>query len=79
MKAGNPPRPLFAARPAVQGVPPLGNVPTAYDVKFYEDWMTGVAAMVIANAESGAGMNFDRAANDELGKLLKRLVPQEPA
>ncbi|MDD2877303.1 MAG: virulence factor SrfC family protein [Acidiphilium sp.] len=76
---GNPPRPVFAARPAVLGLPPLGPVPTAYDTRFYADWIRSMARLIEQNAETGVDNGFDRAANDALGTMLARLEPRAAA
>jgi len=76
---GTPPRPVFMARPVVQGLPALGPTPAAYDTRFYAEWIRSVVELITANAESGAGAGFDRAANDALGSLLTQLAPGEAA
>jgi len=76
---GNPPRPVFTARPPVTGFPQLGATPTAYDTRYYADWIRAVVELITANAESGAGAGFDRAANDALGGLLTQLAPRDAA
>ena len=74
-QVGKPPKPIFVARQPVGELPPLGPVPTAYDTRFYAEWISAVAELIIANATSGAGTGFDRAANDALGALLTQLAP----
>jgi len=76
---GKPPRPVFMARPPVVGLPALGPTPTAYDTRYYAEWISAVVELITANAESGAGAGFDRAANSALGALLTELAPREAA
>jgi len=67
------------ARPPVVGLPALGPTPTAYDTRYYAEWISAVVELITANAESGAGAGFDRAANSALGALLTELAPREAA
>jgi hypothetical protein len=78
-QVGNPPRPVFGARPPVRGLPELGIAPAGYDLRFYADWIRSIVEVLIANAESGADLGFDRAANDALGTLLSRFAALEAA
>jgi hypothetical protein len=78
-QVGKPPQAIFMARPPVRELPLLGPLPTAYDTRFYAEWISAIAELIIANATSGAGAGFDRVANDALGTLLTQLTPRELA
>ena len=66
--AGPGQRRIFAARPAVTGLPPLTEQPSPYDRAFHVDWMTAFVRMAEDNVVDQSAEPFDRAANDALGR-----------
>jgi hypothetical protein len=69
-------RRIFAARPAVRGLPALGEQPSAYDRAFHVDWMVAFARMMEDNVSDRSAEVFDHHANDLLGAVVKRLQPE---
>jgi hypothetical protein len=65
-------RKVFAARPAVRGLPPLKTQPTPYDRSLHVDWMAAFVRLMEDNVSDLSAEDFDRAANDALGALIKR-------
>ena len=66
-------RTIFAARPAVQGLPPIGPKPMPYDGRFHVDWMTAVARTMEDNVQDAASGPIDVARNERLGRILAGL------
>jgi hypothetical protein len=73
--AGPNQRRIFAPRPAVQGLPPLGDQPSSYDRTFHVDWMAAFVRMMEDNVSDQSAEDFDRNANDELGAMVRTLAP----
>jgi hypothetical protein len=71
-RAGRDQHPVFAPRPPVNGLPPLGPEPAAYDKMLHVDWITAFSALVAGNAQAGSG-DVDWAANARLGEVLRAL------
>ncbi|MDW8399479.1 MAG: virulence factor SrfC family protein [Acetobacteraceae bacterium] len=72
VRAGRDQHPVFAPRPPVEGLPPLGPEPAPYDKTLHVDWITAFSALVAANAAAGSG-DVDWAANARLGEVLRAL------
>jgi hypothetical protein len=72
LRAGRDQHPVFAPRPQVNGLPPLGSEPAAYDKTLHVDWITAFSALVAGNAAAGSG-DVDWAANARLGEVLRAL------
>ena len=72
--AGPGQRRIFAARPVVQGLPPLAAQPSPYDRVFHVDWMAAFVRMMEDNVSDRSAEDFDHAANDALGALVTRLA-----
>jgi hypothetical protein len=67
-------RPLFGARPAIRGLPPLEQQPTPYQVSFETDWMLGFAQLMEDNVSNPSANDVDPAANRVLGTVIERLA-----
>jgi hypothetical protein len=72
VRAGRDQHPVFAPRPPVEGLPPLGPEPLPYDKTLHVDWITAFSALVAGNAAAGSG-EVDWAANARLGEILRVL------
>jgi hypothetical protein len=72
VKAGRDQHPVFAPRPPVDGLPPLGAELAPYDKTLHVDWITAFSALVAGNAAAGSG-EVDWAANARLGEVLRAL------
>ena len=66
-------RTIFAPRPPVSGLPPLGPQPAPYDRTFHVDWMTAIACMMDQNVQDPGSGTIDIAQNAALGTILRRL------
>ena len=67
-------RRIFAPRPPISGLPPLGPTPVPYDFTFQTDWMRAFAQLMEDNVADPAAQEVDRETNDALGALIKRLA-----
>jgi hypothetical protein len=67
-------RRVFAKRPAIRGLPQLGELPTPYDRIYHLDWMASFARMMEDNVIDLSAETIDVAANDALGEILTKLV-----
>ena len=72
--SGGAMRYVFASRPAVRGLPSLGEQPAAYDRIFHVDWMAAFARLMEDNVSDQSAEAFDREANDALGAWIRRLA-----
>jgi len=68
---------IFAPRPAIQGLPPIGPQPTPYDSRFHVDWMTAIARTMEDNVQDAASGRIDVEQNARLGRILRRLEHHE--
>jgi hypothetical protein len=71
--AGPSQRRIFAARPVVRGLPPIAAQPSSYDRTFHVDWMAAFVRTMEDNVSDQSAENFDRAANDALGTMIRHL------
>jgi hypothetical protein len=76
--AGPNQRRIFARRPVVQGLPPLGDQPSSYDRMFHVDWMAAFVRMMEDNVSDQSAEDFDRNANDEVGAMVRKLAAAGP-
>ena len=66
-------RPVFAPRPAGDGVIRLPETQMAYDRLQYADWMTAFMRLVEINASSRDGRDVDVVQNARIGELIRAL------
>jgi len=66
-------RRIFASRPAIIGLPPLGAQPAPYDFTYQVDWMAAFVRLMEDNVVDQSAEDFDRDANDALGALVRHL------
>jgi hypothetical protein len=71
-------RAVFAPRPPVVGLPPLGPTAEPYDVMFHVDWMHAVFRMFEENISDGPEGGVDEDTNGALGRILARLEAKGP-
>ena len=64
---------IFAPRPPVVGLPPLGPTQAPYEETFLIDWMTALGQTFKDNVSDLASGAIDLKANETLGALLRRL------
>ena len=67
-------RPIFAPRPAVNGLPPIGAQPLPYDRTFHADWIVAVARTMEDNVRDAASGPVDVEQNSRLGRVLQKLA-----
>ncbi len=65
---------VFAPRPAVHGLPPLGAKPAPYDRIFHADWITALARTMEDNVQDAASGPIDVEQNSRLGRVLQKLA-----
>jgi len=66
-------RVIFAPRPPIDGLPPIGDKPTPYDSRFHVDWMAALARTIEDNVQDAASGPIDIEQNSRLGRILDRL------
>jgi hypothetical protein len=72
-RAGRTERPVFAPRPPVDGLPPLGAQPEPYDKQFHVDWISAFARLAEENVTAPGGEAVDVVQNARLGRILGAL------
>lgn len=65
--------PIFAPKPPVGDLPPLGEEPTPYDEVYYVDWIAGFLRLVEDNVRVQGGKAIDIEQNARLGAILSSL------
>lgn len=66
-------RPVFAPRPAADGLPPLGAVAGDYDRQHCQDWMQSLLRSVELNVQGDGEDAVDVARNAALGRIISDL------
>jgi hypothetical protein len=72
-KTPNGSRTIFAPRPPVSGLPPLGERPAPYDSTFHVDWMIAITRTMEENVMDAGSSTLDIVQNAALGEILQRL------
>lgn len=67
-------RAVFVPRPAVHGLPPLGEKPAPYDRTFHADWITALARTMEENVQDAASGPVNVEQNSRLGRVLAKLA-----
>jgi hypothetical protein len=70
------PRPIFRARPPVEGYPSLSETPSQFDQDYYVDWIAAFMKLVEDNFAMQGGEAIDIEQNSRLGAILQRLDAQ---
>ncbi len=73
VSAGGSPRPIFRARPPVQGYPALSETPSQFDQDYYVDWISAFMKLVEDNFAMQGEEAIDLEQNSRLGAILQRL------
>jgi len=69
-------RPVFHARPPVNGYPALSETPSQFDQDFYVDWIAAFMKLVEDNFTMQGEEEIDLEQNSRLGSILERLDAQ---